>query len=454
MKLDNLDKKYTKIAFFVIFTFIIIKLIDSTLGHVPVMISMIWTFLTELVHLLLPVIFALCIAYILNSPVRALEKFFKEKMHFKKKGLSRGLALCITHLATLGIICGIFLGIYYMIGGQLSKSTSLTAMYNYVVNYIKDGRVDTNKLTEQIQSLNIPFLNEFSGNIQTFVGFLQNILNSLIQGMVSTLVSLGSNLLNIVIAFILSIYLIYSKEYFLSLYRKLFYVVFRESRIGKAIRRCLGVFNYTFSNYIRGQLIEASFVAILISVVLVLVGVDYAIVIGIITGILNLIPYIGAFIGVLLATIMGLFTGGPWMAALAFVATEAVQQLDANVLCPRIVGNKVGVHPAFILVAITIGGSICGLLGMLLAVPVTASFITLFRIWYENNVSGSYQRFKQKEDEEIADILHQMETGEYGRKKEPAHNDAPKDDTPKTVALVKSIKDDIEGIMSEDEGKK
>ena len=126
------------------------------------------------------------------------------------------------------------------------------------------------------------------------------------------------------------------------------------------------------------------------AIALAVIGVDYAIVIGIISGICNMIPYVGPMVGTVLAAVMGLLSGEPIMVLWAVIAMLVVQQIDNNLIAPKIVGDSVGLHPVFTMIAIIIGGNIGGLLGMLVAVPLTASIKILLGKWYNQYVD--YER--------------------------------------------------------------
>ena len=127
-------------------------------------------------------------------------------------------------------------------------------------------------------------------------------------------------------------------------------------------------------------------VGVLSAIVLYFIGIDYALMIGIISGICNMIPYVGPVAGTVLAVIMALLSGQPIMALWAIVGMIGVQQVDNNLLAPKIVGDSVGLHPVFIMLAIIIGGNVGGLLGMLTAVPVAASVKILLSKWYANHM--------------------------------------------------------------------
>ena len=123
--------------------------------------------------------------------------------------------------------------------------------------------------------------------------------------------------------------------------------------------------------------------------VLYLIGIDYAIMIGVISGICNMIPYIGPIAGTVLAVLIALLSGQPLLALWATAGMILVQQIDNNLLAPKIVGDSVGLHPVFTMLAIVIGGNVGGLVGMLTAVPVAASVKILLNRWYESHQEKS-----------------------------------------------------------------
>jgi predicted PurR-regulated permease PerM len=125
---------------------------------------------------------------------------------------------------------------------------------------------------------------------------------------------------------------------------------------------------------------------VLSATALTIIGVDYAIVIGVISGICNMIPYVGPLVGTVLAATMGLLSGRPIMILWAIIAMLIVQQIDNNLIAPKIVGDSVGLHPVFTMLVILIGGNVGGLVGMLIAVPLTASAKILISRWYDANV--------------------------------------------------------------------
>lgn len=411
MKYDKEDK-YVKIGIVAFATVVAIYIACSLVGYVPVVFFEIIDFLGYAFELMFPVLIAFVIAYLLLIPTKAIEKFLMSRKHFKLKNkmVARTIGVIISYVTVIGIITATVIGIYYMIGGQISKSTTINNIYSTIVSYFDNETISAESLQNQLNKMDLPFSDLISSKLGDIAIFLSNTISTVISFLFGSVISIGGNIFSIFISIILSIYFILSYEYFVEFMNKVYYVIFRESRIGKSIRKSLEIINDTFSAYIRGQLIEAFIVAFLSTIVLYIVDVDYAIVIGIITGICNLIPYIGPLVGTILAGLVALLGGDIFTCIWAIIGMQIVQQLDANVICPRVVGNIVGLPAAFVIIAIIIGGDYGGLIGMLIAVPVAASFKTIVGMWFERHFKGFDSHYevinqenlsKKREKEEI-----------------------------------------------------
>ena len=127
-----------------------------------------------------------------------------------------------------------------------------------------------------------------------------------------------------------------------------------------------------FIRYVVGQLTDAVIMACMIVVSFTVAGIPYAVVIGVITGFSNLIPYVGAFVAYVLSILMGLLSGEPIKALYAAIIVLVIQQVDGMVIVPKVVGQSVKLHPALVLLALSVFGGLLGLFGMVIAVPVTA----------------------------------------------------------------------------------
>ena len=385
----NYDKKLLTYSIYVIFTVISIFIAINLMSNIGLIFKTSLSLLTSFFSLIKPLLIALVISYLLYPITKYLEKVFKDNKLYKikKESNRRILSIVLSYVLLIGLIFSLICGIYFMIGGQLSKNTTIANILSDINRYINSASFSSNTLPQAIKSLNIPLLNTLEPYIVDIITSIQNYLITNIGNMTASIMSIGSSIASFLIAIVLSIYLLKDSEYFIGLWNKLYYLVFRKTKAGIYTKKIFLIIHDVFSKFIRGQLLEAVFVGVLSSIALIIVGIDYAVVIGIIAGICNMIPYVGPIVGTILAAIMGLLSGSPIKIIYAIIAMLIVQQIDNNLLAPKIVGESVGLHAVFTMLAIIIGGNAFGLIGMLIAVPLAASFRVLFNIWYEKKVN-------------------------------------------------------------------
>lgn len=390
MKIDKDDKLF-KYGVYATLTAIAIYIAISIMGNIGVIFSQLAKAANIVMVLLKPLIIALIIAYLFQPATSKIEHFLEKKKIFKKSGTRRTFGITVVYLAIISAIIAMICGIYIMIGGQISKNTTISNIVVYITDYMNSSQFSTAAIESKLDSLNIKLPENFNNIVASVVTSIQDYITTSIASLAGSIVSFGSNLVSFLISLILSIYLLKDSEYFKELGSKIFYLVFRKGKTGTIVGKCASTVNETFSNYIKGQLLDACIVGILSAIALSIIGIDYAIVIGIISGICNMIPYIGPVVGTVLAAIMGLLSGQPIMILWAIIAMIIVQQIDNNLIAPKIVGDSVGLHPVFTMLAILIGGNMGGLIGMLIAVPITASIKILLGEWYNKNIDYKKQ---------------------------------------------------------------
>ncbi len=380
------DKKLLKYSIYITITAVIIYMAFSIIFNIATLFKTTFNILDYLVNLVKPLLIGIVIAYLLYPITRIIEKFLEKNNIYRiqKAKTRRVLAIVFSYFLIIGIFLGLLCGIYFMIGGQLSNNITITNMTQTIFQYLSHTSFSTESITRTLDGLNNSLVDIIKPYIIDGISYLQKYLENNLGNMTSYIMSIGSSIATFFIALIISIYLIKDAEYFMSLWSKLYYLVFRKSNVGGTIAYIFKVIHEVFGKYLRGQLLEAFFVGVLSAIALSIAGIDYAFVIGIIAGICNMIPYVGPVVGTILAAIIGLLSGRPIKVLYAIIAMLVVQQVDNNLLAPKIVGNSVGLHEVFTMLAILIGGNVGGLLGMLLAVPIAASFKVLFNNWYEN----------------------------------------------------------------------
>ena len=377
------DRDLLQYSLYATATGLMIYLGITLINHIGVLWPLLVAGLDTLEQLLTPLLGALVIVYLLRPGVLAVENALAHQPLMKSADVRRTLGIVAVYLTVIAVFFALIYGIYAMIGGKLSNNATLTDMIADLTEYQKKSILSVNAISEKLQSLNIPVSANINEKIAELVSSVQRYFAYILEHTAGFVISLGSNIFSFVLATALSVYLIKDAEYFADLWRKLFGLVFGKSAAGAKTTEILGIVDDTFKKYIRGQLLEAAIVGVLSAVVLYLIGIDYAIMIGVISGVCNMIPYIGPIAGTVLAVIMALLSGQPVLALWATAGMILVQQIDNNLLAPKIVGDSVGLHPVFTMLAIVIGGNMGGLIGMLTAVPVAASVKILLSRWYE-----------------------------------------------------------------------
>ena len=377
------DRDLLQYSLYATATGLMIYLGITLINHAGVLWPLLAAGLGALEQLLTPLLGALVIVYLLRPGVLAVENALARQPLLKSADVRRTLGIVAVYLTVIAVFFALIYGIYAMIGGKLSNNATLTDMIADLTEYQKKSILSVNAISEKLQSLNIPVSANINEKIAELVSSVQRYFAYILEHTAGFVISLGGNIFSFVLATALSVYLIKDAEYFADLWRKLFGLVFGKSAAGAKTTEILGIVDDTFKKYIRGQLLEAAIVGVLSAVVLYLIGIDYAIMIGVISGVCNMIPYIGPIAGTVLAVIMALLSGQPVLALWATAGMILVQQIDNNLLAPKIVGDSVGLHPVFTMLAIVIGGNMGGLIGMLTAVPVAASVKILLSRWYE-----------------------------------------------------------------------
>ena len=403
----NLDKQLLKICIYVVVTAIAIYFGIHLLQNFGIF----WTFFLNILNMtatiLKPLFVGLAIAYLFWTPVHWIEEKLEKNpitcRIFKKKSSRRGIGVLLIYLLIVCFILIMIISIYIMIGGELSKNISISAIIDTIGQYLTTEKFDLSTIENKLSSLNIPLMDSIKNNLSNIMAGLQTFLSNSITNIISSAINVGSNIISILASIILSIYLLLDKEYFLELWNKIFFVVFRRSRIGKMLCNAFHIFDETFNNYLQGQLLEAFFVGIMAIIALLILDVKYAIIIGMFAGITNMIPYVGPWIGTILAALVAFLNGDFLLVLWIVIAMQIVQQIDNNLPAPKIVGDKVGLHAVFTMMAILIGGNLGGLLGMLIAVPIFASIKNLITNWY-NNSGLENERMKTRKETIIASI--------------------------------------------------
>lgn len=331
--------------------------------------------LAELLSVLAPFAVGILIAYILYIPCRKIETLYKKSKKIKiiaKK--ARPLSVLTIYII---IVLLLILLINFIIPPLAQSVIDLTNNFNFyyetAVNKINELPEDSFWKTEVITRI----IKEVQNiNIKEIINV--EVLTQYAQGAIS----FASGVFDVFVAFIVSIYVLNSRGQILAFFRKLANAIFNK-RIYKNLDKYFERTNEIFFHFLSSQFLDAIIVGILTSIAMAILGVKYAVLLGFMIGLFNLIPYIGAIIAVVIATIITLLTGGISQAIWMLVIVTILQQIDANIINPKIVGDSLEISPILVILAVTVGGAYFGIIGMFLAVPIIAILKVLIEDFIE-----------------------------------------------------------------------
>ena len=311
--------------------------------------------LASWVRIFAPFIWGLALAYLLDGPVR----FFEKKFH-GHRGFAIVLA-CVLAVIVVSFLIG-------MVVPQVVES--LMMLLNRVPEYMEN-------LNQFIKSSNINLdgAEELIGSYQELLTRVTGLISAMLPKVVGYGMAIGSGLVSAITAVISSIYMLMSKDKLLRQLKKVVLAAFPLPRARRVLEECHHA-NQVFSGFINGKLIDSTIIGIICFVGMSLFRMPFAVLISVIVGVTNIIPFFGPFIGAI-PSILILLIINPWDALGFAVFVLALQQFDGNILGPKILGDSTGLSAFWVLVAIIVGGGLFGFVGMVVGVPAFAVLYSL-----------------------------------------------------------------------------
>lgn len=331
-----------------------------------------------------PLLIGFCIAYVLNIPMDKIEAFLLSKWgnHRFVQKRHRPIAMTLTILLAIVVV----LVLFFIIVPQLVDSllTLLANLGIYIGNVIEYVLVLLDRLNIEnavlMDSLNeiqdLPW-NDIFGKIINWIAEQSKSFGDMAGGLMNGTVSIASKLGVFVTAFMISLYLLSSKETYLRQVKLVSYAFFGKE-ITLIISDFLGKINDTFRNFIGGQLLEATILFGMYCVSMTILKMPYALLISALIAVTSIIPYFGAMIGSFVGFIL-IFAINPLQAVAFYIFFQVLQQIENNLIYPKVVGKSVGLPAIWVVIGILAFGSLFGVLGMVLAVPICAVLYQVFR---------------------------------------------------------------------------
>lgn len=347
-------------------------------------LSIIGGILGRLISVFLPFILGGAIAFVLNIPMSKIEKTLN-KLGGGRKGkkairiISIILALFF-FLSIIGIVS--FLLIPELVENIESLMDNIPTIVANVENFVLE-------LVDKYPELQVEMEKTFN-DMQNANGLISGALNYIVNAAINFISSLVSGFITIFTAIIFSIYMLAQKEHLVRIGRKMVYALFKKKN-AKYISNVLALTNKTFNSFISGQCVEAVIIGVLIFISSLIFKFPYALIISVLTSITALIPIFGALIAMLIGALL-IVINNPLQALIFVIVFLVVQQIEENFIYPRVVGASVGLAPLWTLLAITVGGSLFGVIGMLVCLPLASVAYAVIK----GNVN---ERLKEKEIE-------------------------------------------------------
>lgn len=325
--------------------------------------------------ILSPFITGGCIAFILNVPMR----FFENKLTaINGDGMRRTVALLLTFVSVAIVLGGVFL----LLIPQLIETVKLflPAVYEFLLDigvYVDKFLTENPEVMELIQTAEGGNTFNWASLVQNVVALLGDGITTILQSAVSTIGSVASFAMDLFVAIVFAVYCLFQKETLARQGRKLLYA-FTKERFADRIVHILRLSNSTFSNFLSGQCIEVCILGVMIAVAMAILKLPYIPLVSVLVAVTAFIPIVGAWVGCVVGTFF-MLVNEPMQAVWFLIMFLVVQQIEGNLIYPKVVGTSIGLSGMWVIAAISIGGDLFGIVGMLLMIPFTSVIQTVLR---------------------------------------------------------------------------
>lgn len=328
-------------------------------------------------RILKPFFAGLLISYILFMPCKKIENALsKSKLKFVKNK-ARGLSVIATYIIFVLIMVIIINCIFPVLKESVVELVSnIPGYYETLVNKYKelleDSVLKNDVIKDKMTELsNIDMKQFLSINNEKIIEYVKNIIN------------IFSGIFDVFVSIIVSVYILLQRTAIMKFLRRFARAIFKKNTY-EAVNKYFTKANEVFFTFISSQLLDAVIVGILTTVAMLIIKVKYAPLIGFTIGLFNMIPYIGAIVAVGIGILITFITGGLGKAIAMAIVVIILQQIDANIINPKIIGVSLEISPLLVIFAVTVGGAYFGILGMFLGVPIAVVIKTVLNDWIDN----------------------------------------------------------------------
>lgn len=327
--------------------------------------------------MLKPFLIGASMAFVINLPLKVVEKKLLTSLPAKLEKSKRTISIILSLLFFVAVIAFVVMTVIPQMGRTItSLGQKIPVFFQNLLQQAEILLADNPQAVEYIESLEYASIN-WQGILNKTAEFLKNGVSSLLASTVTVAGSVLGALVNGVIAFIFSIYILTQKEKLKDQLKRILRAYMKEKSRERVIY--IGKLLYhNFSKFLTGQCIEAVILGALFILVMTVCGMPYAFMIGVLIGFTALIPIVGAFIGCFVGAFM-ILVEDPVKALIFLIIFLVIQQIEGNLIYPKVVGNSVGLPSLWVLLAVTLGSSMFGVVGMLVFIPLFSTGYTLLK---------------------------------------------------------------------------
>lgn len=319
--------------------------------------------------MLSPFIVGAVLAFIINVPMRAIEGLLKK---IENPRLRRLVALCITFVAVLLVLVGVFL----LLIPQMAETIQslIPKMQNFFARVEAFLQTQLQDNPWLLDSLKLGEL-DWASLAEKAFQMVGNSVSTIVSGAFSAIGTAASLVMNAFIAVVFTVYCLFQKETLSRQGRKLLYAFLPEKFADQAIR-ILRLTNSTFSNFLSGQCLEVVILGSMFAVSMAIFGMPYIPLVSVLVAVTAFIPVVGAWVGCVFGAFL-IFVANPMQAVWFVLMFVILQQIENHMIYPRVVGTSIGLSGMWVLVAVSLGGSLMGVAGMFLMIPLVSVLYTL-----------------------------------------------------------------------------
>ena len=379
--MDLQSRSMKRILFIITFAIVLFSALQN-LGTILSFFNVLW-------NIIFPFVLGAAIAFILNIPMKSFEKRLHKLKNKKGYRYIRKLIRPVSLVFAIILVIGILAIVIFLVVPELA--TTLISLGKSIENFLpqlQDWLIETfNNNKEIVQIIEDVEVNW--GSMLEGVGtFLKNGAGSFLASSMSVTMSIVSAIVNFFIAIVFACYILIQKEKLSNQCKKILYACLPKEKVDKLLE--IGKMSHRiFSGFITGQCIEALILGAMFFVSMTLLRMPYALLVGVLIAFTALIPIVGAFIGCIVGAIL-IFMINPMQAVFFVILFLVLQQIEGNLIYPHVVGNSVGLPSIWVLFSVTVGGSLMGIVGMLIFIPIMSVLYVLIREWV-------HKRLKQKQ---------------------------------------------------------